>query len=53
MILKGAFGVHLFENRSDLNCLKNIDGKNTHHPTKLANFNYMALFTDKTAVLYN
>lgn len=33
MILKGAFGVHLFENRSEesLNCLKNIDGKNIHH----------------------
>lgn len=32
MIRKGAFGVHLFENRSDenLNCLKNTDGKNIH-----------------------
>lgn len=55
MILKGAFGVHLFANRSDesLIGLKNIDGKNIHshfsttvkcHITVWVSSSYMVFF---------
>lgn len=37
MVLKGAFGAQLLENRSDesFNCEKSLDGKNIHYQSPL------------------